>query len=76
MRFLDLPLEVYAPAISFVLTFIIPIGFINFYPAQLFLSKGATSYFAYLTPLIGIASFIFSYSLWKLGVKNYSSTGS
>ena len=76
MRFIDLPLDVYHPAISFVLTFIVPIAFINYYPAELFLGKGVFMQFAYLTPIIGIISFIIAYGFWKYGIKNYTSTGS
>jgi ABC-2 type transport system permease protein len=75
MRFLDLPLEIYNPFIIFTLTFVLPLGFINYYPAQLFLGRGLAQ-FAYLTPVIGILFFIVAYSFWKLGVKNYASTGS
>jgi hypothetical protein len=40
-----------------------------------FLGKGI-SQFSYLTPIIGIISFIIAYKFWKLGLKNYTSTGS
>jgi ABC-2 type transport system permease protein len=76
LRFIDLPLDVYNPFVTFILTFILPLGFINFYPAQLFLGKGLYMQFAYLTPLIGIISFIIAYKFWKFGLKNYTSTGS
>jgi ABC-2 type transport system permease protein len=75
MKFTDLPLEVYNPAISFFLTFVLPLGFINYYPAQFFLGKGVPGV-AYLTPVVGIIFFIISYKLWKIGIKNYASTGS
>ena len=76
MRFIDLPLDVYNPVITFLFTFIIPIGFINFYPAQLFFGKGLYTQFAYLTPIIGIISFVIAYNVWKIGINNYTSTGS
>jgi ABC-2 type transport system permease protein len=76
MRFIDLPLDVYNPFITFIFTFIIPIGFINFYPAEFFLGKGLYMQFAYLTPIIGIISFIIAYNFWKFGINNYTSTGS
>jgi ABC-2 type transport system permease protein len=75
MKFIDYPLDIYNPIIVFILTFIIPLGFINYYPAQLFLGKGLVLA-AYLAPLVGIIMFIVSYSLWKYGIKNYTSTGS
>jgi ABC-2 type transport system permease protein len=76
MKFIDYPLDIYNPIIVFILTFIIPLGFINYYPAQLFLGKGVWMFAAYLTPLVGVTMFIISYSLWKYGIKNYTSTGS
>jgi len=75
MRFIDLPLDVYSPAITFILTFILPLGFINFYPAQFFLGKGIAQ-LAYFTPIVGVISFIVAYNFWKFGLKNYGSTGS
>jgi len=76
LRFIDLPLDVYNPFVTFVLTFIVPIAFINYYPAQLFLGKGLYTQAAYITPVIGIVSFIIAYKFWKFAVKNYTSTGS
>jgi len=75
MRFIDLPLDVYNPVITFILTFIVPIAFINYYPAELFLGKGFSA-FAYLTPIVGLISFVIAYNFWKIGLKNYTSTGS
>ena len=74
IRFVDFPLEIYNPFIKFILTFVVPFGFINYYPAALFLGKG--SYIAYLTPVIGIINFVIAYGFWKFGMKNYASTGS
>ncbi|MFH1228878.1 MAG: ABC-2 family transporter protein [Candidatus Aenigmatarchaeota archaeon] len=76
MKFIDMPLSIYSPILTFFLTFIVPFGFINYYPAQLLLGKGETAAFGYLTPIIGIVVFMLAYKFWKIGVKNYSSTGS
>lgn len=76
MRFTELPLDIYNPFIMFILTFVLPFGFINYYPAQTFLGKGLWMYTAYLTPLIGLIAFAIAYSAWKFGIKNYTSTGS
>jgi ABC-2 type transport system permease protein len=74
MRFIEFPLEMYNPFVTFILTFVIPLGFVNYYPAQAFLGKGVT-YLSYLTPVVGIVFFIIAYSAWKHGLNNYSSTG-
>ncbi|MCE9501806.1 MAG: ABC-2 family transporter protein, partial [Leptospira sp.] len=38
-EFLLYPLNIYSTSVKFLLTFIIPLGFINFYPAHYFLKK-------------------------------------
>jgi len=76
MRFTEFPLDIYNPFIIFLLTFVLPFGFINYYPAQFFLGKGLWMYAAYLTPIVGLIAFVISYSAWKYGIKNYTSTGS
>ena len=75
-RFIEYPIEIYNPAIMFFLTFIIPFGFINYYPSQLFIGKGTYMGFAYFTPLVGLLMLVIAYVFWKIGIKNYSSTGS
>ncbi|WP_219837789.1 ABC transporter permease [Paenibacillus sp. R14(2021)] len=74
------PLTIYPYAIQVLFTFLIPIGFISFYPAVEF--TGKTSGFhipfdlALWTPVIGIVCFVLSQQLFKLGLKNYESAGS
>ena len=76
MRFIDFPIDIYNPFIIFILTFVLPFGFINYYPAQLFLGKGVWMYTAYLTLIVGLIVFVIAYTAWKFGIKNYTSTGS
>ena len=74
------PISIYGKPIQFILTFFIPFAFINFYPAAHFLGKSSDlmfhPYFAFLTPIVGIISFLIAYNLWKLGIRSYQSTGS
>ena len=76
MLFVRYPLEIYNPVIIFFLTFVVPLGFINYYPAEIFLGKALYLQFALLAPVIGVISLVISYSFWKFGLKNYASTGS
>jgi len=76
MVFVKYPLEIYNPAIIFLLTFILPLGFINYYPSEIFLGKGLHLQFAYLAPIIGVVALIISYLFWKFSLKHYTSTGS
>jgi len=75
-RFVEFPLSIYHPILIFVLTFILPIAFISYYPSQLLLKKGILMQLSYLTPILGILLFITSYQFWKFGLRHYTSTGS
>ncbi len=72
----EYPLEIYNLATVFFISFVMPFAFVNYYPAQLFIGKGIAPSFAYLTPVVAIITFAVAYSIWKLGLKNYQSTGS
>lgn len=74
------PLTIYPYLIQVLFTFIIPIGFISFYPALEFLDKTGSFtiplHFALWTPLIGILCFAIALGIFTLGLKNYESSGS
>lgn len=75
-RFIEYPLDIFGTAVIFLMTFIVPFGFINYYPAQAFLGKGIWMQAAYLTPLVGALVFIAAYLFWRWGLRYYSGTGS
>jgi len=66
--------------LQFLLPFLIPVGFMSYYPATLFLNRtGDTLFspiFASLTPLVGLCLFALAYSFWRVGLNRYQSTGS
>ena len=74
------PLDIYNALLQFVLTFLVPVGFMSYYPATAFLDRtGETLFspiFAYLTPVVGLALFALAYSFWQVGINRYQSTGS
>lgn len=78
--FIQYPLSVYHQLIQVLLTLIIPYAFVNFYPAQYFLSKNDFlmfhPIFQYLPPVVGVLLMIGAYRFWQLGLKHYKSTGS
>ena len=59
--FIRYPISIYNKVIQFLLTFILPYAFINFFPAQLFISKQDYSsfhpMFQYVTPIVGVFFF-------------------
>ena len=79
-EFLLYPVDIYIKPVRFLLTFLLPIAFINFYPAHFFLDKsvagGLPLWFPYMTLPIGLGIFIMAVFVWKFCVKHYASTGS
>jgi ABC-2 type transport system permease protein len=74
------PLNIYNAALQFVLTFLVPVGFMSYYPATAFLNRTGdtlfTPIFAYLTPLVGLVLLAAVYAFWQVGINRYQSTGS
>lgn len=85
-RFVNYPLDIYDRWVQVLLTFVIPYGFVAFYPADAFLAKGSSPMFhgltlfapifQYGTPLVGCIGFVAAYRTWMYGLKKYESTGS
>jgi ABC-2 type transport system permease protein len=80
MAFGKYPITIFHPVVRFTLSFLIPFGFMAFYPATHFLSgSGTTAEFAvfcYLTPAIALLVFSIGYVVWRMGMRSYRSTGS
>ncbi len=74
------PLTIYPWALQMIMTFILPIGFISFYPACDFLGQNDRSSLpldiALWTPLVGIVMFSIAMALFRKGLRNYESAGS
>ncbi len=74
------PLSLYPRIFQMVFTFLIPLGFISFYPANGFLGKTSGLVlpwsWAIWTPLVGLGLFIMAQSFFFFGLKRYDSSGS
>ena len=73
------PLSIYGTVFQWIFTFILPIGFISFYPAGEFLGKD-TGYNFPLSPTLiclglGIVIFVFGVAFFYVGLKSYESAG-
>jgi ABC-2 type transport system permease protein len=75
-EFSPYPMSIFDGAFRFVFTYLLPIGFVAFYPSQLFLRPEQVSPVIYFSPLVGIGLFALTYWVWNLGVNNYTGTGS
>ena len=75
-EFSPYPMSIFDGAFRFVFTFLLPIGFVAFYPSQFFLRPQEVSPLIYFSPLVGIGLFALTYWVWTLGVNQYTGTGS
>ena len=70
------PVTIFDGFFRILFTYLIPLGFIAFYPAQVFLRPQDISLTVYLSPLVGIVFFFIAYKVWTTGVNFYTGTGS
>ena len=74
-EFSPYPMTIFDGAFRFTFTYLIPIGFVAFYPSQLFLRPAEVSPLIYFSPIIGIGLFAITYWIWTKGVNSYTGTG-
>ncbi|WP_010248059.1 ABC transporter permease [Acetivibrio cellulolyticus] len=74
--FAKYPVSIFNKFFKFMFTFIIPIGFIAYYPSQIFLRPLEHNSLIFISPFIGIILFIIAYMVWNKGINRYSGTGS
>ena len=75
-EFAPYPMSIFDGAFRFAFTYLIPIGFVAFYPSQFFLRPTEVSSLVYFSPLVGIGLFALMYWVWTRGVNSYTGTGS
>jgi ABC-2 type transport system permease protein len=73
--FAQYPLSIYPRLIQFLLTWIIPYGFVSFYPAS-FLLGHAMGPIVFAGPLVAGVLLVIGYRLWLVGLGRYEGTGS
>ncbi len=74
------PMHIYEAWLRSIFTFVIPLAFVNYYPALFLLGKpdpfGLPGWVSFLAPLIAVAAFRGAIAIWRVGVRHYQSTGS
>lgn len=74
------PMSIYPRFVQLMLTFIIPIAFISFFPSCEFIGKDSQFAFplgmSIWTPVVGILMFILANLVFNSGLRNYESAGS
>ena len=67
---------IYNNIFRFLFTWVIPIGFVAFYPCQYFLGSKSPDWTVWATPLMGGALFWLAVKVWNAGVRRWGGTGS
>jgi len=74
-EFAKYPLSIYHNSIRILLTWIIPYGFVSFYPASYLLGRDVGT-LVWFSPIIAGVLIFIAYRFWLFGLRHYSSTGS
>ena len=70
------PLGIYNSFFQFLFTFVVPIGYIAFYPAQFFLTDTLPDPLSWASPVFGGALFFLAVAIWNRGTRLWGATGS
>ncbi|OUM00844.1 ABC transporter permease [Variovorax sp. JS1663] len=74
------PLALYARWFRRLLTFVVPLACVTYYPGLAILGRpdplGAPAWWGWVSPLAGFVFLALSFVAWKAGVRRYASTGS
>jgi len=79
-EFTRYPLSIYTRGVRLLLAFVIPFGFMNYFPAAYFLHKtdnglGLPLAVGVLTPLVGAVFLVVAYAVWRFGLQRYQGVG-
>lgn len=74
------PMALYTRWFRWLLTFIVPLACVAYYPALVLLERsdplGAPGWWGWCSPLVGFLFLGLSFAIWRRGVRHYASTGS
>ena len=74
------PLTIYRPWFQHLFTYVIPLGWVTFFPATLLLGRHEMtlipSPLLWFAPCVGAIFLSLTFGFWNLGVRRYCSTGS
>lgn len=74
-EFARYPLNIYHQGIRILLTWVVPYGFVSFYPASHLLGRDVGA-LVWLGPVVAGVFLFLAYRVWQFGLRHYSGTGS
>ncbi len=73
------PMHIYQNWLRRFFTYLIPVAFLNYYPALYYLDKpdpfNLPTFAPFLSPVAGVSVFLAALAFWQFGIKYYQSTG-
>ena len=73
------PLDIFGTVFRVLVTSVVPVAFMNYYPALMLLGKldriGEWWILAYLSPVVALIMVALSAGVWRLALRRYSSSG-
>lgn len=70
------PYSIFSQPVKIILITIVPIAFTSFFPTTFLLGMPEWRNWQIISLLIGPVMYLLAYQFWKIGLSNYSSTGS
>lgn len=78
-RFAGYPISIFHRFIQFLMIYVMPFAFVNYFPAQYFLRKSDINafpeIFMHITPAVGAVMYLFAYLFWRYSLRFYKSSG-
>lgn len=78
-NFSPFPVSIYGKGVQLMLTFILPVAFVYYYPSLYFFNKGdlvLPYWIEFCAPAVAAGLLFLCYALWALGLRSYKSAGS
>lgn len=76
----EFPLDIFAGWMKRLFAFVIPVAFVNYFPAAFILGKadtfGLPRFVQLLSPVVALVMLGMTHVVWKMGLRHYRSTGS
>lgn len=70
------PTTIFSGVFHIIFSYILPVGFMAFYPLQSIIRPQEAGHIYLYTPIMGTVFFSITCYVWEMGVKSYSGTGS
>lgn len=74
-EFTRYPADIYGRVTRTLITWVVPVAFASFYPAQLLFDTERMKWMALAAPAVAILTFMAAYRFWSVAVNHYQGVG-